>query len=218
MKAAISKITAETTYSQLKALVPDATGQKMQGRTIIKSDVPKLITVEDSGLTISVYENGFFTAQDDRERVTARPVWNCEAMTFEAVCGKPESVTEEVYGSLPFPMVLSQFGQWNLDHAEEEREAYHGAVSLSEGNVKETEELSTPDFADEVVERLDGKEDEGSVLKRALDSLTEAQLKVVKLTYYKKKDQKQIAALMGISQQMVSKHLVAAQKKIKKFF
>ena len=75
MKAANSNITPDTTYTQLKALVPDARNIRTpQGRTLVKSDVPVLISVEDSGLTISVYQNGFFTAQDDRGRVSARAV------------------------------------------------------------------------------------------------------------------------------------------------
>ena len=176
--AAKSIITAETTYTELKAMVPDVSGQKMQGRTLVKSDVPKLITVQDSGLEITVYENGFFTAQDDLGRVTARAVWNCEAMTFETVCGQSESVTEEVYGSLPFPMVLSHFGQMNLEDQEDQKVKRHHGISLSEDNVEETEELSTPDFSDEVCDRMSGEEDEVSVLKRAMGALSGRQREV----------------------------------------
>jgi len=218
MKAANFKITADTTYSQLKSMVPDVSGKKIQGRTLIKSNVPKLISVEDSGLLITVYENGFFTAQDDRGRVTARAVWNCECMTFEAVCGQSESVTEEVYGSLPFPMVLSHFGQMNLDHAADEREAYHGAVSLSEGNVKETEELSTPDFSDAVVDRLSGEPNEGSVLKRDLDSLTEKQKEVMELCYVRGLTWDAAAERLGISRDSVADRISGAKKKLAKFF
>ena len=216
--AAKSIITAETTYTELRAMVPDVSDQKMQGRTLVKSDIPKLITVQDSGLEISVYQNGFFTAQDDAGRVTARAVWNCQAMTFEALCGKPESVTEEVYGALPFPMVLSHFGQENLDHALEEREAYHGAISMSEGNVKETEELSTPDFADEVVERLSGEPSEKSLLKKACETLTEKQREVMELCYVEGLTQDQAAEALGIGQRSVSDRVNGALKKIKKFF
>ena len=79
MKAANFTITPDTTFSQLKALVPDASGIHTPDGKILINDPEQvaLISVEENGGTVTVYESGFFSFQDGLGRPTARAVHNC---------------------------------------------------------------------------------------------------------------------------------------------
>ena len=215
-----NKITAETTYSELKAMVPDARGTKMQGRTLVRSDEPILISVKQDSAKITVYENGFFAYQDDQGRVTARAVWNCTEMIFEQAVGRAQSISEDIFGELPFPVVLSHFGEENFEEQRKKDKRASYGISLDAEGTTITEELQTPDFADDVCKRLDEKanpeESEIFILNKALSSLTERQREVFLLYHGDELTQEQIAEKLGTSRPNITKILKSAERRIKK--
>lgn len=217
----MQKINPNTSYSELKNMVPDRTNDTTpKGKSLLKSDEPILISVKENEATITIYANGFFAYQNDQGRATARAIHNCSTMYFPKADGCFQSVPEDVYGYLPFPIVLAHFGERNIEDQVAKENARKQAVSL-DGDHKETKELQTPDFADAVCERLCEEEpvmsEKFSVLMKVLEHLTEAQISVAKLVYGKKKTQKETSKLLGISERGVRYHLEAIEKKLKKF-
>ena len=92
------KITADTTYSELKAMVPDVSDQHTpQGKTLAASDEPILTEVQEGNIHITVYKNGFFTAKDDRGRITARAVHNCSTLYLPTSSGGFTAIPESEY-------------------------------------------------------------------------------------------------------------------------
>lgn len=218
-----SKITSKATFSELKALVPDVSGQRMQARTLLRDPKQKiLIKVKEDGYTIIVYESGFFVYYEDPKHPTARPVHSCSFICTQDDKDHRVAITESEYVDenkkpWPFPKVLAHFGAQNL--AMQVDRNYESNRELStDGAYKETKEFQVPDFADEVCERLDGEEDESSKLRRALDSLTERQWEIVRLYYREELTQEQIAEELGIKRGAVETHLNRALEKMRKFF
>ena len=225
MKAANSKITAETTYTELKVLVPDATSiHTPDGKVLINdSDQKVLISVEEDGGIVTVYENGFFTFQDDLGRPTARAVHNCSTMYFPTAEGRFESVSEDVFGNMPFAVVLAHFGERNIEDQIAKQNARKQAVSV-DGEHKVTKELQTPDFSDALCDALDGTKPEKTRRQRMIEAvpevlgkLTEKQKEVVELYYGENLTEEQIAQRIGISRDSVHDRIEGAEKKFKKF-
>ena len=234
----MQKITETTTYSGLKAMVPDRTADTTpKGKSLIKSEEPILISVEEDGKTITVYENGFFAyqdSQDGEERVTARAVWNCSQMRYKDALGNVTTVSEEHFSDLPFPIVLAHFGDRNIEWQIEDEKRRNHSVSLDAGEVnlhgsgKEgvkrqiDQGLVTPDFADESDRKLDG-EPEVDARERALAgeaalaSLKEKQRKAFILYHRDGMTYDQISKVVGGDKSSVCRLLQRAEKNLSKF-
>ena len=201
MKAANSKITAKTTYTELKAMVPDARklrtedGKKMRtpsGKALISDSKQKvLVSVKENGHVITVYESGFFAYQDYRG-VTARAVHNCETMYFpngeDGFIAIPESEYKDADGNgLPFSVILEHFGDRNLQNQEAQRDKRKYAVSIDGGirymkvsgihsgaKGQLDEALVSRDFADAACDRVCGTKGEKSQYRRMVEAVPEA--------------------------------------------
>lgn len=232
----MQKITSNTIYSELKAMVPDRTADTTpKGKTLIKSEEAVLISVKEDGKTITVYENGFFTYQDEEERVTARAVWNCSQMRYKDVLGNIETVSEEHFSDLPFPIVLAHFGDRNIEWQIEDEKRRNQGLSLDGGEVnlhgsgkegvkKQIDQgLVTPDFSDVCDRELDGepevdaREQMISTCKKAWAKLTEKQREAMTLCYVEGLTQEEAAVRLGIGQRSISDRIEGALKKLKKF-
>lgn len=215
------KITAETSYKNLKTMVPDASGiHTPKGETLVASDREILISVQEDSSTIIVYKNGFFAYIDDQGEVTARAVCNCHVMKYEKADGGFEPVGEKDFEDLPFTMVLSHFGMENIMDKKRKNTVRHENLSLDSEQLPNDPRLTVPNFADEI--DLDGEGDiwekRLKLLPEALDCLTDKQRAVVVLHYLKKKTHREIASALGINRSTVEEHLEASLKKLKKFF
>ena len=212
----MKKITADTTFAELKAMVKDASQERTPvGKSLIKSEEPILIRVKEGIGTITVYENGFFVYSEE-ENHTARAVANCKVMKYPVVEGKPVEVKEEDFQGLPFPIVLSQFGMVNLEDQKKKNDGYHHGISLDDDEIRMEESLCVPDFT----ERIDADEDiwekRLEMLPEAMEKLTEKQREVIHLYFAEEKTQEQVAEILHIGRTTVQDHYEAALKKLKK--
>lgn len=213
------KINAETSYKNLKAMVPDATAvHTPKGETLINSDREILIRAQEGSGTVIVYEDGFFAYIDDQGEVTARAVANCHVMKFEKAKGGFKTVPEVEFENLPFSIVLSHFGMMNIEDKKRKEVRRSENLSFDGGTLPNDPRLSIPNFADEL--DLDGDgyiwEKRLAHLPEALERLTDRQREIIKMLYFKKMTQEQIADTTGISRRTVREHIKSAQKKIKK--
>ena len=215
------KITPETSFKTLKAMLPDAsTVHTPKGQTLIKSDAEVLITVkEDSGVVI-VYKNGFFAYIDDRKKVTARSVANCHVMKFPKAEGGFNNVEEAVFENMPFPTVLSQFGMMNIEHQNQVQVSRNENLSLDAEILPDDPRLTAPDFSDEL--DLDGEGDiwekRLAMLPQAMDKLTARQREIVEMFFFRKQSQEQIADSLHINQSTVSRTLRSSFNKMEKYY
>lgn len=238
------QITPNTTYSDLKAMVPDATGQRTPaGKDLISDPNQKvLISVKEDNHTIIVYESGFFAYIDYEGRPTARAVHNCSTMYFPDGNGKFKAVPESEYkdkegNPLPFTVILEHFGERNIEDQERQKKKRKHAISL-DGDINYMkvsgkhsgtkgqldEKLVKQDFADRLCDILDGTQFEKTphqkmleALPAAMNMLTAKQREVVLLYYGKGMTEEQVAAEIGISRDSVHDRLEGAKKKFEKF-
>ncbi|MBQ6132774.1 MAG: sigma-70 family RNA polymerase sigma factor [Lachnospiraceae bacterium] len=222
-----AKITPNTSYAELKAMVPDVSDKHTpDGKNILQDKEQEvLIKVKEDGHTIIVYKSGFFAYIDDQGNPTARAVHNCSVMYFPDAYGNcigvpVEKCKDKDGNELPFTIVLSHFGERNIEDQIAKKNARKQAVSV-DGEHKVTKELQTPDFADALCDALDGTKPEKSKrtegLINVVKHMTEAQIEVAKLYYGKNKSQKETAAILGISDRGVRYHLEAIEKKLAKY-
>ena len=219
MKSKIN-LTKDSSYRDLKALVPDKSDDHTpMGKTLIKSDERVLIRVKQDSATITVYESGWFAYQDDRGRITARAVSNCNTMYYPSVLGKVDTVKEDDFADLPFPLVLSHFGARNIADQVNKAYQYHNCISLNDEKVKLTEELKTPDFT--VSLDLNGEElkkQNKKILADAMKALKPNQRTAVWMRFAEKKTYEQIAKVVGGDKTSAYRMIQRALKKLKKFF
>ena len=106
-------VTENTSFAALKGMVPDASTQRTPKGEILVSDPEQeiLISIAEGSGTVTVFKSGFFAYANESGRVTARAVHNCSTMYFPTAFGSFETVAEEVYGNLPFAVVLAHFGE-----------------------------------------------------------------------------------------------------------
>ena len=212
----MKKITADTTFAELKAMVKDASQERTPvGKSLIKSEEPILIRVKEGIGTVTVYENGFFVYSEEGNH-TARAVANCKVMKYPVVEGKPVEVKEEDFQGLPFPIVLSQFGMVNLEDQKKKNEGYHHGISLDDDELRMEESLCVPDFTEGLDREEDIWEKRKMLLPEIMEMLTERQKEIAFLFYGEKVTQEQIGKLMGISDRVIRYHLNAVEKKFKK--
>ena len=203
----MKKITADTTFAELKAMVKDASQERTPvGKTLIKSGEPILIQVKEGSGIVTVYENGFFVYSEDGNH-TARAVANCKVMKYLVAEGKPVEVKEEDFQGLPFPIVLSQFGMVNLEDQKKKNDGYHHGISLDDDELRMEESLCVPDFTEELDKEKDIWEKRLEMLPEAMEKLTEKQREIIKLYFFDEIKQDQIAKSTGVSQPYVAKAL-----------
>ena len=218
--AGMIKITAETTFAELKEIVPDVSEQRTPiGKALIRSEEPILIRVKEGSGTVTVYENGFFVYSEE-DNHTARAVANCKVMRYPKAVGKDAEVKEDIFRDLPFPIVLAQFGMVNLEEQKAKKDGYHHGISLDDEQIRMEERLCVPDFAEEL--DLDGEGDiwekRLALLPEAMEKLTEKQREIVQHRYFEEMTVDQAAAVMGITRRAARTHLERAEKNMKKSF
>ena len=214
-------VTEKTTYRELKSLVPDRSMDRTpMGKTLRKSPAPVLLSVKVDSSIITVYESGWFTYQDEEGRITARAVSNCNVMNYVDAFGAVTAIPESEFVDLPFPIILSHFGERNIADQLKKTDAYHKCLSLDSDEVELTEELIVPDFTESL--DLDGEGDQSKknrkTLAEAIKSLTDRQKEVVLFYFVNNRTHEQIAAELGTSRVNITKTINAAIKKLKKYF
>lgn len=220
-------INEDTSYRDLKSVVPDRSKDHTpMGKTLIKSDEKVMIRVKQDSATITVYESGWFAYEDDQERVTARAVSNCNTMCYLDALGNVTTINEPDFADLPFPIVLSHFGERNIADQINKKDEYHGCVSMNGELVRLTEDMMTPDFTESL--DLDGdmrraREQAEALLNAvpaAKHSLKRRQREVIDILFSNNGEitQDEAARLLGVGKSSLSITLKRALANLKKYY
>ena len=138
------------------------------------------------------------------------------------VNGRKQNViclTDDTFLDLDWTAPLHYVGESRLEHNANSREDYRSDFAMNGDGTDWDKHLWVPDFVEEI-ERQEEEEkkyiDERVRLHAAKKMLTERQQEIVKKHYYEDKTQQTIAEELGISQQAVSKTVLASLKNLRK--
>ena len=195
-------VTDETTYRQLKDLLPDTTGVKTPTKDWIKDNEP-ICSVKFDGGETQVYANGFYTYSVGNNSTILR-VDGFSYVKYSFGDGDISVIDEQEYANQPFAIALALNGEAQLARNSDKREQYHQSLYVDNENDCFLEDIATPNFVtvNEFAEEATEREVR---LAAALDKLTDRQRQIVLMYYDKRMTQEQIAQKLGVSQQYIAK-------------
>ena len=206
---------AHITLRELKEKVQSTGKGKLPSFKQLTEMSPALVAHHTvCGAEMNVYENGFATyEQGDAHTVIA--VDRCGGYRYEFSDGY-EYVPAEVFEEAEWAVRLVMEGEHRLE-ANRARNRSRNETVLADYDRADLERIAMVDFMAEENIRLIADEDVRR-LYTALQRLTERQLQIVQLYYFKEMTQEEIAEELEISQRAVSYSLEGALKKLKKNF
>ena len=144
---------------------------------------------------------------------------NPEAIVYPSATGKPVFVTREDF---PSEEEFLAFKKWSDENFHEEekldhREANHN-LALDELSEAALAVPAIDVVMDRKAERAEQRRKASDMVLLLKDKLTETQFRRLWMYHVEGKSEEEIAQIEGSSQQAISLSLLAAQKKIKKFF
>ena len=160
---------------------------------------------------LSVYEDGY-VLYETGDRSTVFHIEDCTGEVDEygsvvSEYGTDAAKMTEVFDNEAWYLKLMLIGDMRLRHNQEVREQKH---SVSYSAVAEDWNVMADKKHDGELSRLENEE----TIQAAANALTELQWLIFKLFNVDELSQKEIADELGISQQMVSKHLKAARNNL----
>ena len=170
-------------------------------------------TVNDASLT--VYENGYAVYEVDGAH-TVMAVNRCGDCRYDFTDGTYQVIPAEEFENMEWSIRLLMEGERRMEHNRNKTSDKFENTAL-ECDGSDWSAAVMVDFMDDCkAEVLADKE-----LKRlyaAMSKLTERQMEIIQLYYYKGMNQEEVAEELGISQRAVSYSLEGALKKIRKNF
>ena len=144
---------------------------------------------------------------------------NPDAIVYPSATGKPVFVTREDF---PSEEEFLAFKKWSDENFHEEekldhREANHN-LALDELSEAALAVPAIDVVMDRKAERAEQRRKASDMVLLLKDKLTETQFRRLWMYHVEGKSEEEIAQIEGSSQQAISLSLLAAQKKIKKFF
>ena len=208
-------VTDETTYRQLKDLLPDTTGVKTPTKDWIKGNEP-ICSVKFDGGETQVYANGFYTYSVGNNSTILR-VDGFSHVRYRFDDWSTALVGEDEYADKPFAIALALNGEAQLEKNLNKKEQYHHQMYVDNENDGFLVEIATPDFV-AVNEAIEEKKETNARLNTALNKLTDKQRQIFLMYYDKGITQEQIAQELGVSQPYIVKALNRAVEILKKNF
>ena len=206
---------AHITLRELKEKVQSTGKEKLPSFKQLTEMNPTLVARHEvCGAELNVYENGFATYEQDNAH-TVIAVDRCGGYRYEFSDGY-EYVPAEVFDEAEWAVRLVMEGEHRLEENRARNRSRNETV-LAEYDGAELEQFAMVDFLEEENARLLADKTVRR-LYAALRKLTERQLQIVQLYYFKEMTQEEIAEDLGISQRAVSYSLEGALKKLKKNF
>lgn len=212
------------TFRHLKKMMPGTGKRKLLTYKALSRLNPQIaFEVEENGLLLTVYENGYFTCEKE-EHVTVYAVDRCNCIKYRFDDGTSMTVEEDEYADSSWFFPLSVIGDQRLEDNFMHRESYQEVFSYS-SDVESFDfinELSVPDYPTQ----LEEKEQEESFnlrhkqmisfLETAFKELTDKQKKCIELHFGQNKTYREIGKILGIDHAAVVRSVQGGIKKLQK--
>ncbi len=208
------------TFKELKKIMPETEAGHLPGiKKLYKmtSNIYDKFSIGDGVITI--FENGYFTYERNK-KWTVEGLDRCDFIKYEMVDGEKKIPISEIENE-PYQLVLYLIGDHRLEHNLNINSDYHRNFGLNNDGADWCKGSWVPGFVEEaeaLVNRIETETKELRNLKNAFFKLTERQKEVIKLLYYRKMNQRDVARMLQTSQANISQTKNAAIKKMKKYF
>ena len=207
---------AHITLHELKEKIDTVLEKKLPSFKALMEMKPMAVaqtTVDDASLT--VYQNGYAVYEVDSAR-TVMAVDRCGDYRYDFTDGTYQIVPAETFEDAEWSLRLLMEGEKRMEHNLSKTAAKYEEVSLKCDGSDWSATIMVDFMDEENVEMLADKELQK--LYAAMGKLTERQMEVVQLYFYKGMTQQEIAEEIGIGRRSVGNCLEGALKKIKKIF
>lgn len=215
---AVAEITenAHITLRELKARIDAVTQKKLPKYAQLMEQNPVVVAkTVVNGATLTAYQNGYAVYEMNGAH-TVMAVDRCGDYRYDFSDGTYQVVPAEVFEEAEWSLRLIMEGERRLEHnLNKTSSKYEAAVLECDGSdwsdsvmVDFLEEENAEIIADEELRRL----------YAAMRKLTERQMEIVELYYFKGMTQQEIADELGIARPVVSKIMKAGLNKLKKEF
>jgi RNA polymerase sigma factor (sigma-70 family) len=173
-----------------------------------------------------VYEDGFVLYQaefDSQVRSTVFPLLDVTIKYSFVTDDKPVILDDNAFDDLEPFEAIRIYGQERIEANRERNRKSETTENLDNENITQqhrqqlAEHLSSQDFSDEVIEKIDLTEEVKTLLD-GIKGLTDMQKKVCWYRYYERLTQEDTAKKMGVSRSTVESHEKAAIANLQKSF
>lgn len=202
-----------TSFRQLKFITGKTRGMKLPTAQALRSGGGAILfTHELSDATLTVYANGFYLYEcSGKETVFA--VDRIKQLVYEYQNNERRMIPESDFANGPCLIPLLAFADSRLASNLERYELYWQAFSLDDCNDGQLQGDTLPSAEGTVL-----YEDDLSRIRKNLTNLSDHQREIVRMYFFDRLSQKQIAARLHTTQQAISQTLAVAIKRLKKFF
>ena len=203
-----------TTFRQLKSMVAETTDQRMPGIVTLKNaHSPILFQYRDRDEIYTVFENGYFVFQRGQYH-TVYAIDRITEIKYSFNDGIQVVTPEEEFADSCCLVALYAIGDLLLTNRENYNHRHWATTLASDSNQFADDSLNPENIMIEREERAKKLD----ALRKAICSLTPNQQKVISMYYFDGMSQSEIATILGITQQNVSRTLTRSQKALKKYF
>lgn len=214
--AADLAVNAHITLRELKTKIDTVVEKKLPTfKTLMEKEPVAVAQTMVNGAKLTAYENGYAVYEVGGSH-TVMAVDRCNDYRYDFTDGTYEVIPAETFEDVEWSVRLLMEGERRMEHNLSKTAAKFEEVSL-ECDGSDWSAAIMVDFLDEEnVEMLADKELQK--LYAAMSKLTERQMEVVQLYFYKGMTQQEIAEEIGIGRRSVGNCLEGALKKIRKNF
>lgn len=207
---------AHITLRELKRKVAAVTEKKLPSFKQLMEQNPVAVAKSIvNGATLTAYENGYAVYEMDGAH-TVMAVDRCGDYRYDFSDGTYHVVPAEVFEEAEWSLRLVMEGERRMEHNRSKRASNNECVSLECDGSDWSDAVMVDFLLEDNAEMLADKELHR--LYAAMGKLTERQLEIVQLYFYKGLTQQEIAEELGIARRSVGNCIDGALKKIKKNF
>ena len=209
-------LNAHITLRELKAMIDTVAEKKLPTfKTLMEMNPVAVAQTTVNGAKLTAYENGYAVYEVDSAH-TVMAVDRCGDYRYDFTDGTHQIVPAETFEDAEWSLRLLMEGEKRMEHNLSKTAAKYEEVSL-ECDGSDWSAAIMVDFLDEdnAVMLADA---ELRQLYAAMSKLTERQLEVVQLYFYKGMNQEEIGEELGISQVAVTRCITRAVKILRKNF
>jgi len=189
------------TFKDLRNLVGTTAGKALPtARALRESGIPIIVQAMARDGKLTVYENGFYTYSTP-SGTTVYAVDRCHSNAHNS----GDLLTEDILEGADWTVRLLLESEDRLEDNNNAREGNHFSYSA---DTTERDDMRDPyNFVEDLENR--------DLVERMMARLTEKQRQIVLMYFIEKKNQQEIAEILSIRKQVVSRHVQAAIKKMR---
>lgn len=209
-------LNAHITLCELKSMIDTVVEKKLPTfKTLMEMNPVAVARTTVNGAKLTAYENGYAVYEVDSAR-TVMAVGRCGDYRYDFTDGTYQIVPAETFEDAEWSLRLLMEGEKRMEHNLSKTAAKYEEVSLRCDGSDWSAAIMVDFMDEENVEMLADKELQK--LYAAMNKLTERQMEVVQLYFYKGMTQQEIADELGICQQSVDRIMKQAVKRLRKNF